>query len=152
MIIKRTVVLGLLLAGCSWTVTAGEDKTAAAVAKFQGTWELVSRKIDGESVPAEKIKGYRHIVKGNSWTTKREGKLIHHGTFKIIEVQGKRIKLNLSFDSGLDKGKTFESLVEFQGENIFHSCRSLSGKGRPTELSAKKGSEHQVSTLKKIKP
>jgi uncharacterized protein (TIGR03067 family) len=149
--IQVAIVNALLVAASPWASACGDDTAAAALTKIQGTWELVSRKAEGESVPADKIKGTRFIIKDKSFTTKQNGKQIHHGTIKIVEAKGKQMKIDVTYDSGVHKGMTIETLIEWLGDDSFRSCRSLKGTARPTDFSAKKDSGHQLSTLKIVK-
>lgn len=47
---------------------AGLEVKHAELAKFQGTWQLISAETDGKKAPAERVKKIRVVIKGDRHT------------------------------------------------------------------------------------
>ena len=100
-----------------------------------GTWQLVSAELAGESLPAEAIKSIKMILKNGTYTVYAESE--DRGTVQV-DTSKSPATLDITGTEGPNKGKTFLAIYELK-DNRMKVCYDLSGKSRPTEFKTKAG-------------
>lgn len=136
--------IGVLFGGVARLDAADKAAIEKAMKASEGTWQIVSRVKDGEKTPAEKLKRFRLVIKGKTWTVYRDGELYLTGTRKIVSIgQGFR-KAVISTSTG----KTWNNIAKLEGDKLT-TCRAPEGKPHPTKFTSKEG--HTLTVYKRVK-
>ncbi len=128
-----------------------KDDNAAEYKKAEGSWSITLQESDGEAVPEAFLKPFRAVMKGDTFTLYNGEKELVAGSYKIVEVKGKRLKYDFTYSSGPDKGVTMSLLAEWIDDDTYRTCVRVSGKERPTEFTSKQGSGQTVAIYKRAK-
>lgn len=137
------LIVGLALVGFAASQEcAGED----AKSELEGTWHLVYFERDGKEL---KVQGEtQSMFTGDKFVVKRGDKVIAAGTFKL-DPSKKPKTLDAAYTEGPDKGKTFKSIYQIDGD-LLKFCRAgTPDEDRPTEFKTKPESGQLVSRYKK---
>ncbi len=137
---RTTIILGVVL---SVSITNGED-SKVELAKFNGTWELVSAVSDGKEMPAETVKNIRIVIK--------DGK---HSVYLGQTVLAKEIPFTIdstrvpktTIDT-LPDGKKIKGIYKLEGETLT-SCMAAADQDFPTEFLSKPGSACSLRVFKR---
>ena len=128
----------------SMSMVNGED-SKVELAKFNGTWELLSVITDGKETPPENLKSVRVVIK--------DGK---HTVFIGQTVVAKEIPFTIDVSRGpktmvdtLPDGKTIKGIFKLEGETLT-SCVSAADQDFPTEFSSKPGSGYSLRVFKRF--
>jgi uncharacterized protein (TIGR03067 family) len=140
------LLAGFLLPGGAALVRADDKKDE--MAKFDGTWKLVSSEREGEKAPDDAIKTAKAVSKDGKVTLQVEGKTVGELEF-VVDPTKKPKWLDATATSGPDKGKKTFGIYEFDGD-MLKIC--FNEKERPKEFSAKKGSGNTLDMYKREKP
>lgn len=135
-------VAGLLFAS---VVIAQDDATKKDLAKFQGSWELVSGERDGKKLSEEETKKTKTIYEGEKFQFPDAFGMTQKGTIKLDP--SKNPKWVDSTDAA--KGAVSLGIYEFTDEGNRRVCFAPPGKPRPTEFSSKPGSGHSYLIWKR---
>jgi uncharacterized protein (TIGR03067 family) len=119
-----------------------DDPSKKDLDKLQGDWASLSMIVDGQKLPDDDAQVLFRTVKGDTYTVYRYKKLLGKGTFKL-DASKKPKTIDSYPANAKDKTKPILGIYEFDGEN-FRTCYARPGKERPTDFSAKEGSEHTV--------
>ncbi len=115
---------------------------------LQGTWELVYFERDGKDVKLQP--GTQAIYTGNKFVVKAGDKVIAAGTVKL-DPSKKPKASDATYTEGADKGKTFKSIYQIDGDTT-KFCRAGSpDQDRPTELKTKAGTGQIAAVYKRAK-
>jgi uncharacterized protein (TIGR03067 family) len=117
--------------------------------RFEATWKFVSINVDGRSVPAERFREDRLILKGKEFTT-TVGGITTPGTFKIDPTAAPK-SIDITFTDGPGKDNTQKGIYELDGDTQ-KICWAAPGKARPTVFEAKPKSGRILQVLEKVKP
>lgn len=129
--------------------TAKEDANTKDVKKMQGDWAAASIIREGTALPEDYAQTLFRTVKDDAYTVYRFNKAIGKGTFKIdASTKPKSID---AFPDRADKSKPLRGIYEFAGDNRVKVCFAPPGKERPTDFTAKEGSEHTCTTWEREK-
>jgi uncharacterized protein (TIGR03067 family) len=114
---------------------AKEAASKAMRERLQGTWKCVSVHINGERSVPDVI----HTIKGDRWESKRDGRVIESGTFKLVDLDASPKQIDqvevVVADQGLGK-KTFKGIFMLDGDSLI-LC--LSPDARPTGFFTERG-------------
>jgi uncharacterized protein (TIGR03067 family) len=139
------LLAGFLLPGGAALVRAEDKKDE--MAKFDGTWKLVSSERDGDKAPDDAIKDAKAVCKDGTVKLQVGDKAV--GEFEFVVDPTKKPKwMDATATSGGDKGKKFFAIYEFDGDTL-RVC--LNDKERPKEFSAKKGTGNTLDVYKRDK-
>jgi uncharacterized protein (TIGR03067 family) len=121
------------------------DPVQAELARFQGTWQLVSVRSEGKQVPDDQIADVRVVIRGNRHT-------VHVGD----QVAAREIPFTLDpkamprqVTDQLPDGRTIQGIYELEGDTL-RSCVAPPGKDRPAEFSAEPGSGHTLRVFRRV--
>lgn len=154
----KRVILFLVLGFCA-VVASGEDKKddpgKGDLKALQGTWVTTKLVINGTTLVDAKEPPKDGPVStitydGHNWVIKFNGEKVAHGTSKLDPTK-KPKQIDLTNDSGPDKGKTLQAIYELNGDE-YKVCIAAPGKDRPTEFASKEGSGQRFIVSKKQKP
>jgi len=140
----------LLLLAVGLLLAAGDakDEVKKELARFEGTWKLVSLETEQNKLTEEALKHLQLKLEGDKFTTFDEGRE-SHGTFKIDPTK-KPKTIDITLTDGPMKGKTMVGIYELEGDT-YKLCADILGKNRPTEFAIKPGSGHVLEVLKREK-
>jgi uncharacterized protein (TIGR03067 family) len=141
--------VGLMAAGSSGAEEPKDKAVQEELAKFEGTWKIVSLTVDGTEMPATLFKETRLILRGDKFTHV-EGKTAHAGTFKV-DLGKKPKQIDITFTEGPEKGKTIAGIYELEGDT-YKVCIGMKGTDRPTAFESKAGSGVGLEVLHREKP
>ena len=138
---RTTIFLGMVL---SASITNGED-SKVELAKFNGTWELLSAVTDGKEMAPETVKTIRLVIKVGKHT-------VYLGQTAVAKeipftVDSKRVPMT-TIDT-LPDGKTIKGIFKLEGETLT-SCVSAADQDFPTEFSSKPGSGYSLRVFKRF--
>ena len=137
-------VFGLSCAGLLFAADSEKE-----LKKFEGTWTLSSGEADGKPLTEKQLKGGKLVIKGDHYTVTIPDKDKMTGTQKVDPAKTPKA-IDISDDSGPNKGKTSLGIYEFKGEE-FHCVFSAPGKDRPAKFSTAADSGQWLHVWKKSK-
>jgi uncharacterized protein (TIGR03067 family) len=150
MAVRHLIACAVLVLAVGPVGRAADDH-AAEYKKAEGTWLIESQETDGAAVPADFLKPFRAVMKGDTYTLSDGEKEVTTGTYKIVAVKGKTIQYDFTIGSGPDKGVAVSLLAEWVDDDTYRTCARVDRKGRPTEFASKKGSGQTVAVYKRVK-
>ena len=137
-------VCGLACAGFLFAAEADKE-----LKKFEGTWTLSSGEADGKALTEQQLKGGKLVIQGDHYTVTIPGKENVTGTQKLDSMKTPKT-IDISDDSGPNKGKTCLGIYEFKGEE-FRCVFAAPGKDRPSKFSTAADSGQWLHVWKKAK-
>jgi uncharacterized protein (TIGR03067 family) len=139
--LQRLAVAALVFLA-AWSLCLADDKEKKD--KLDGTWKMESAERNGQQAPAELVNGFKLTVDGEKMKLEAEGRE-REGTIKIDA--GKKPK---EIDITLD-GRTRKGIYELEGDTL-KICHGRPGEEtRPSEFTAKEGSNQMIMILKREK-
>jgi uncharacterized protein (TIGR03067 family) len=140
--------IGFLTIAVLWAgATMGQDDAAKKdLAKFQGTWSLVSGEVKGEKMPEEIVNNATNVIEGNKHT-------VYVGNDSIIGTHvmdsTKTPKEIESTDTaGPFKGQKYLGIYQFEN-GVSTVCFAAPGKDRTKEFTTKSGTGELMHVWKK---
>jgi uncharacterized protein (TIGR03067 family) len=130
-------------------VIADDDAIKKEMAGLDGTWQMVSGQASGFPLPEEKAKTGKRVAKDGE-TTITFGDQVYFKAKYTIDPSRKPKTIDYMMTEGPTKGKTHLGIYELDGDTV-KFCFAAPGKGRPTDFTAKDGSERTVSVWKREK-
>jgi uncharacterized protein (TIGR03067 family) len=117
--------------------------------KLQGTWNMVSLSMEGETLPASSFRGAKFVVEGNHFTSSGMGD-VYAGTF---EVDGARTPkaITLHFTDGPEKGNVNRGIYEVDGDH-WRLCLNTRGGAAPARFAAETGTGIALEELQRAAP
>jgi uncharacterized protein (TIGR03067 family) len=112
-----------------------EDLIKKELAKFQGTWIVVSVEDKDGKRTAEDLGVIKLTIKDNKFTLTVDGKVEAAGTFKIDPTK-KPKTVDTTHTEGVLKGETTLGIYELNGDTR-KGCHNLPRKDRPKEFTVK---------------
>lgn len=120
--------------------------------RLEGTWKVVSSVIDGQPVPAERLKDMRvihgHHKDGKHEFAVKKGDEVQSRGVVTHEEDKKPKVFDVTYTEGLNKGKTFHGIYEVEGDTL-KLCWSMMGEDHPKEFASKAGSKTTLRVYKK---
>jgi uncharacterized protein (TIGR03067 family) len=140
----RTIAALVLLLGTALGAQAPAEKE---MARLEGEWSMVSGEASGMSMPAEMVKTGKRVAKDGETTVTMGGRVYFKAKFKIDPTK-KPKSIDYTMTEGPTKGKTHLGIYELDGDTV-KFCFAAPGKDRPTDFTAKEGSERTASVWKR---
>jgi uncharacterized protein (TIGR03067 family) len=116
---------------------------------MQGSWVLVSSDFNGQKTPEDQLKSIRRTIKDDKITITIGEMEIYQGTFKL-DASKKPKAIDVTMNTGQNKGQVSLGIYEFDGETM-KVCMAGPGGPRPTDYTAKEGTNQRVAVWKKEK-
>ncbi len=113
---------------------------------MDGTWLATDAELAGQKLPAEALKTFKLILKGNDYTVETAAGA-DRGTIKL-EPDKQPKAMDIIGVEGPNKGKTFLAIFEMKGDTL-RICYDLSGQSRPTEFATKAGTALFLAVYKR---
>jgi uncharacterized protein (TIGR03067 family) len=137
----------LLAAAMGVALNADDPKAAGQrdLDRLQGDWKMVSGCQDGVETPAAAASVMRCQVEGNKVTFLREGKPVEQVTVALDPSKKPK-----QIDATLENKNLAPGIYQLQGDN-FSLYYSHPGNDRPTDFTAKAGTDRSLSVWKRDK-
>ena len=147
--VRHSLIAALTILSFLGAARAG-DAVQKEIKKLQGAWQLASMEESGKKRSAQEVEKYSILIKGDKVTALEGDKIVWQAGFKLVEVQGKSRKTDLSFndDSPL-KGLTSRNIAEWIDDNSFRTCAGL--EQRPTDYSSTEENKQLLFVFKRVK-
>jgi uncharacterized protein (TIGR03067 family) len=130
------------------TVGGAEDATKKEMTRLEGEWSMVSGEANGQAMPKEMVKSGKRVAKDGKTTITMGGRVYFKADFTIDPTQ-KPKAIDYAMTEGPTKGKTHLGIYELDGDTV-KFCFAAPGKTRPTDFTAKEGSQRTLSVWKRI--
>jgi uncharacterized protein (TIGR03067 family) len=140
-----------VLAAVCLLVGADDSQDAAKkdLAKMQGEWSMVSGERDGQPLGTEIVENTKRVAKGDEVTILVNGDVYFKA--KVTLDPGKKPKaIDYTMTEGENKDKKQLAIYEMNGDSI-KICSAAPGTERPTDFTAKEGSNRTLSVWKRDK-
>jgi uncharacterized protein (TIGR03067 family) len=131
------------------SVISAKDDAKKEMTLLEGEWSMVSGEANGNSLPKETVANARRAAKDGETTITFSGQVYFKAKFSIDPTK-KPKTIDYTMTEGPTKGKTHLGIYELDGDTV-KFCFAAPGKDRPTEFSAKEGSERTLSVWKREK-
>ena len=146
---KWTVIAILLTCGLL-NAQAQSDDLKKEVEKFQGTWLTTSLQANGQTAPEEQAKLHRITFAGDKYVEKFGDDTIEEGTQKLDPTK-KPKTMDITITAGAQQGMMQLAIYEIDGDVLKICAAEAGSKDRPTDFTAKAGSNRLLLVLKKEK-
>src|SRR5262245_18111577 len=133
---------------CVGRPPGGDDAAKTELKKLEGVWQITSGEKDGKSI--DSIKRDEVTVSGDDFTVDHDGKVEFTATIKLYPNK-KPKAVDLRITSERHKGKTVLGIYELNGDDLKLCITEAGAKSRPTDFSAKPGTDYLAVVLKREK-
>ena len=134
----------LFVLALSMAVANCED-SKVELAKFNGTWELLSVVADGKEIPQENLKSIRVVIQDGKHTVLMGQTVIAKEIpFMIDSSRDPKTMVDT-----LPDGKTIKGIYKLEGDTLT-SCVATVDQDHPKEFSSKTGSGYTLRVFKRI--
>src|SRR5882724_4600882 len=90
------------------------DEATKELGRLQGTWEMAGLEVNGEEVPAKKLKGTTLTIKGDKYIVKVKDNT-HETTIKLDPTQ-KPKAIDMYFPDGVEVPKLSKGVYDLDGD------------------------------------
>jgi uncharacterized protein (TIGR03067 family) len=143
MTVPLLVVLVLVAAA------GAQDAVKKEMAQLEGEWTMVSGEANGMSMPEASVKMGKRVAKDGETTITFGGQVYFKAKFSIDPTK-KPKGIDYNMTEGPTKGKTHLGIYELYGDTV-KFCFAAPGADRPTDFTAKEGSQRTLSVWKRDK-
>jgi uncharacterized protein (TIGR03067 family) len=131
------------------SAAAAQDAAKKDLAQLEGEWSMVSGEANGFQLTQDLVKSGKRVAKNGETTVSFGGQVNFRAKFTVDPT--KKLKtIDYVMTEGPTKGKTHLGIYELDGDTA-KFCFAAPGKDRPTEFSAKEGSQQTFSVWKRDK-
>ena len=138
-----SVIVFLILIGPG----GAQDANKKAMALLEGEWSMVSGEANGFAMPEQAVKSGKRTAKDGETTITIGGQVYFKAKYSINPTK-KPMEIDYMMTEGPTKGKTHLGIYELD-KDMVKFCFAAPGKDRPTEFSAKEGSQRTLSVWKR---
>jgi uncharacterized protein (TIGR03067 family) len=110
---------------------------------------MVSGEADGQAMPQDLVKSGKRLAKDGETTITFGGQIYFKAKFSIDPTK-KPKSIDYTMTAGPTKGKTHLGIYEFEGDTV-KFCFAAPDRDRPTDFTAKAGSQRTLSVWKRDK-
>jgi uncharacterized protein (TIGR03067 family) len=129
---------------------AGAQETVKKeMAQLEGEWSMVSGELNGVAIPEEFVKSGKRVARDGE-TTITFGERVNFKAKFSIDPSRKPRTIDYTMTEGPTKGKIHLGIYELDGDMV-KFCFAAPGGDRPTEFTAKEGSQRTLSVWKRAK-
>jgi uncharacterized protein (TIGR03067 family) len=129
--------------------SVAQDAAKKELSQLEGEWSMVSGQADGQAMPEELVKTGKRVAKDGETTISIGGQVYLKAKFSIDPAK-KPKAIDYTMTEGPTKGKTHLGIYELDGDTV-KFCFAAPDKERPTEFTAKEGSQRTLSVWKRDK-
>jgi uncharacterized protein (TIGR03067 family) len=142
-VVSLTAVLILVGAG------GAQDAAKKEMPQLEGEWSMVSGQANGQAMPLELAKTGKRHAKDGVTTIFMDGQVYLKAKFSIDPTK-KPKAIDYAMTEGPTKGKTHLGIYELDGDTV-KFCFAAPGGERPTDFTAREGSQRTLSVWKRDK-
>jgi uncharacterized protein (TIGR03067 family) len=135
----------LVLAGAD----AAQDAAKKEMNQLEGEWSMVSGEANGTAMPKDTVSSGKRVAKDGETTITFAGQVYLKAKFTIDPAK-KPKAIDYAMTEGPTKGKTHLGIYELDGDTV-KFCFAAPGEERPTDFTAKEGSQRTLSAWKRDK-
>jgi uncharacterized protein (TIGR03067 family) len=128
---------------------SAQDAVKKEMTQLEGQWSMVSGEANGLSMPKETVASGKRDAKDGETTITISGQVYFKAKFSIDPTK-KPKAIDYAMTEGPTKGKTHLGIYELDGDTV-KFCFAAPGNERPTEFTAKEGSQRTLSVWKRDK-
>jgi uncharacterized protein (TIGR03067 family) len=125
----------------------GHDAIQREMTQLEGDWSMVFGEANGQVMPKETVKSGKRVAKDGETTITIGGRVFFKAKFTIDPTK-KPKAIDYMMTEGPTKGKTHLGIYELDRDTL-KFCFAAPGKDRPTEFTAKEGSQRTLSIWKR---
>jgi uncharacterized protein (TIGR03067 family) len=125
------------------------DPVKKEMALLEGEWSMLSGEANGQSMPKETVNTGKRVLKDGETTITISGQ-VYFKAKVVIDPTKKPKAIDYTMTEGPTKGKTHLGIYELDGDTV-KFCFAAPGKERPTDFTAKEGSQRTLSVWKRQK-
>jgi uncharacterized protein (TIGR03067 family) len=140
------VIVGLCILGSAF---GEQDAVKKEMALLDGEWSMVSGMASGQAMPPDLAKTGKRTAKDGETSITMGGQIYFKAKFTIDPTK-KPKTIDYAMTAGPTAGKTHLGIYELDGDTV-KFCFAAPGKERPTDFTAKEGSERTMSIWKRDK-
>jgi uncharacterized protein (TIGR03067 family) len=137
------VALALVAAGDA------QDAVKKDMALLEGEWSMVSGEANGLSMPKEAVQTGKRVATDGETTITINGQVYLKAKFTIDPTK-KPKAIDYTMTEGPTKGKMHLGIYELDGDTV-KFCFAAPGQDRPSDFTAKEGSQRTLSVWKRDK-
>jgi uncharacterized protein (TIGR03067 family) len=123
---------------------------AAELAKFQGTWQLVSSETNGKKMPEEHVKQIRIRIEKDHHTVTIGDQVVAHDVKFTVDPTTQPKSSEDTLEEEPNQGKKIRGIYLLEGDSLT-SCVGAIDAPRPTEFSSKPGSGQSLRRFQRVK-
>ena len=142
------ILFGVSLLGVGRSPGGDDAAAKTELKKLEGVWQITSGEQDGK--PIERIKRDKVTVSGDNFTVHRDRKVEFTATIKLYPNK-KPKAVDLRITSEKHKGKAVLGIYALNGDDLKFCFCEPGAASRPTDFSAKPGSDRLAVVLKREK-
>jgi uncharacterized protein (TIGR03067 family) len=142
---SAALVAVLILVGAG----SAQDAKKKEMALLEGEWSMISGEANGQALPPETVKSAKRSAKDGETHITIGAKVLFKAKITIDPTK-KPKAIDYLMTEGPTKDKTHLGIYELDGDTV-KFCFAAPGKDRPTEFSAKEGSDRTLSVWKRSK-
>jgi uncharacterized protein (TIGR03067 family) len=146
----ETHVMGAMIPGEDESQQEKNQAVAAELAKFQGTWQLVSAEKDGKKLPEEQVEQIRVRIEKDRHTVTFGDKLVAHEVKFTIDPTTKPKSTEDTLEDEPYKDKKIRGIYLLEGGSLTSCVGAIDGP-RPTEFTSKPGSGQTLRRFQRVK-
>jgi len=142
----------LVLAIATWVLAApavARDDARKEMAQLEGEWSMVSGEANGVALPDATARTGKRVARDGETTISFGGQVYFKAKFTIDPAKKPR-QIDYVMTEGPTKGKTHLGIYELDGDTV-RFCFAAPGAERPTDFTAKEGSQRTLSVWKREK-
>lgn len=142
----RPIALAPLAAFALTGYSFADDAVKKELAKFDGTWQLVSAEKDGKKTPEDVVTKIKVVMKDGKHT-------VYFGNDSVVKEVPFTVdptKTPKRVTDTLSDGRKINGIYELNGDTL-KSCVAEIGKDFPTDFSAKEGTGQTLRIFKRVK-
>ena len=130
-------------------VTGAQDSMQKEMALLEGEWSMVSGEANGVAMPESAVKTGKRFAKDGETTITFAGQLYFKARFSIDPARRPKT-IDYAMTEGPTRGKIHLGIYELDGDTL-KFCFAAPGGERPTDFTAKAGSQRTLSVWKRDK-
>ena len=131
------------------SASGAQDAVKKEMAQLEGEWSMVSGGANGVALPEATVKTGKRVAKDGETTITFGGQVYFKARFSIDPTK-KPKAIDYAMTEGPTKGKTHLGIYELDGDTV-KFCFAAPGGERPTDFTAREGSQRTLSVWKRDK-